>query len=376
MSSFDPQAIPGLQLSRVSADGSTAVFTTAANGIVPGDTDGRVDIFVQDLASGQITLVQPQLDTSLLSPSVQILNLGIDGTGDRIAVHGLVARDGDVVVFDLSSGQELQVDTGATGRDLGTAFGALLSPLGNYINFGLGAQATVNVLRDLSTGEVTFTPLVLGQGAFSADGLQYIYTGADGAISTIDLDPPPGPLLVTTTLDFEGFALAASDETKLEGYGGFTWSQAAVVDVGPTSIWRDGSGYTASSGDQIGFIAEAGGFEVAGYEPAAGTALSFTSATAFNLVSASFAAAFRDGVIVTVRAFADEAGTEEIGSKSFAIDRDVLSLIRFDDAEVTGSFADARRIEFASNDGDSSTSDYFGFDDLTFSRVVSTDLLV
>ncbi|MBK1658552.1 hypothetical protein [Paracraurococcus ruber] len=373
MSSFNPKAIPGLQLSAVSADHSTAVFTSVANGIVPGDTDGLVDIFVQDLATGRITQLQPQAATSLLSPTVQILSLGIDAAGDRIVVQGLSGRDGDIAVFDRSSGREIQADVDALGQDIGTAFGPLLSPLGNYVYFGVGVQSTTGVLRNLSIGENTLlgpvgsTPL-----GFSAEGTTFTVSPT----RVIALDPPPRPVAVTTTLDFEAFGLAPGAETKVVDYGGFHWNQAGAVNVGPQSVYAAGSGYTAASGSSIGFIAEAGGFEVDGYASPAGTALSFTSDAAFTLNAAAFSAAFRDGLTITVTAFSDVAGTHAIGSKAFVVDRDLLSLIHFDDGSAQGTFAGARRIEFASNDHDSSTSDYFGFDDLTFTKLVAPDPLL
>ena len=48
----------------ISHDGSYVSFISAATNIVPDDTDGKTDLFLKDLRSGEISLVQQGLDSS------------------------------------------------------------------------------------------------------------------------------------------------------------------------------------------------------------------------------------------------------------------------------------------------------------------------
>lgn len=166
-----------------------------------------------------------------------------------------------------------------------------------------------------------------------------------------------------TTLTFDSLALGEGGETRLaDGYGGFTWQQAGVYKP-------DGAipGYVASSGQNILFIAEAANNEVGGYEDAAaGSALVMSREQPFTLDTIQLSSAFRDGLVVTIRAYADQAGTILIGEKTVIVDTAAQSLVSFADGLDFGTFSGATRIEFNANDNDASTRDYFGIDNLTF----------
>lgn len=168
---------------------------------------------------------------------------------------------------------------------------------------------------------------------------------------------------LSTTLTFDSLALAEGGETRLaNGYGGFNWQQAGVYNP-------DGgiAGYVASSGQNILFIAEAANNEVGGYEDAAaGSALVMSRETPFTLDTIQLSSAFRDGLTVTIRAYADQDGTVLIGEKTVTVDSAAQSLVSFADDLDFGTFSGATRIEFNANDNDAGTSDYFGIDNLTF----------
>lgn len=176
--------------------------------------------------------------------------------------------------------------------------------------------------------------------------------------------------LVSNLLDFDAPALAEGAEARIaDGFGGFRWLQAGIYNP-------DGAipGYVAASGQNLAFIAEANGGQVPGYEDAApGTALTLIRDEPFSLTSARFTAAFRDGVVITVTAFADEAGTVAIGQKTLVVDRAALALADFTDGLDFGTFAGARRVSFSSDDANGATSDYFGIDDLAFDTGSVTD---
>lgn len=167
------------------------------------------------------------------------------------------------------------------------------------------------------------------------------------------------------TLTFDDIPLAEGQETRIaDGYAGFTWTQAAVINLDGTL-----PGYTTSSGENLAFIAEAAGSDIPGYEDAApGSPFVLTRATPFDLISADFSAAFRSGLAITVNVYADEAGTELIGSVSLVANQGVAQTFTFDDTLFTG----ARRIEFNGNDGDGATRDYFGLDNLTLRDTAPT----
>lgn len=170
--------------------------------------------------------------------------------------------------------------------------------------------------------------------------------------------------MATTTLTFDDIILAEGQEARIaNGYAGFTWTQAGVYNPNGTL-----GGYTAASGENLAFIAEADNNVVPGYDDAvAGTPFTLTRDNPFDLLSADFSAAFRDGIVVTVNAYADEAGTQFIGTVSFSIDRGAPQAFDFDETLFTG----IRRLEFNGNDLDNNTRDYFGIDNLALRDTVT-----
>ncbi|WP_156444673.1 MULTISPECIES: hypothetical protein, partial [unclassified Sphingomonas] len=57
-----------------------------------------------------------------------------------------------------------------------------------------------------------------------------------------------------TVITFDDIVLGSGQEARIgDGYAGFNWSQTAILSVDGTL-----PGYTATSGSNIAFIAEAG----------------------------------------------------------------------------------------------------------------------
>lgn len=173
------------------------------------------------------------------------------------------------------------------------------------------------------------------------------------------------------TLNFDDITLAEGGEQPLaNGFGGFNWLQAGIYNP-------DGAiaGYVATSGQNLLFIAEAGNSEIAGYENAArGTPLTMIRADAFTLESLNLSSAFRPGLTVTVRAYADEAGAHVIGQKTVTVGPAEQQNVSFLGALDFGTFLGAQRVEFNANDGNDATFDYFGIDNLTFSDTANVVL--
>lgn len=220
-------------------------------------------------------------------------------------------------------------------------------------------------------GQLTFA---VGSGNTAAtsflDGLDFgtfsgatrvEFNGNDGNAATLDyfgLDDLTYALSSRTVLTFDDIALAPGGETPIIDYQGFSFSE--------TGAYRpDGSlpGYTASSGANIAFIAEAAGNEVSGYDNvAAGSPVVISNDSTFAFLGGNFAAAFRDNISVTIRGYSDAAGANLVAETTIVARQGSADRFNFDN----GEFAGLHRLEFASNDGNPATPDYFGFDDLTF----------
>ena len=81
---------------RISSDGLTVVFESLATNLVPGDTNGFLDVFAADLASGRVTRLSVAED-------------GTEGNGD--SYNAAVNDDGVVVAFQTDASNLVSDDT-------------------------------------------------------------------------------------------------------------------------------------------------------------------------------------------------------------------------------------------------------------------------
>jgi Tol biopolymer transport system component len=111
-SAIDPQ---------ISPDGRLVAFASDATNLVPGDTNGRIDIFLRNLKSGQTTRVsladkRKQSDGDSMKPTFSADNRYIAFA----SVGGLVAADGnetwDSYVHDRQTGRTELLSVGPDGR--------------------------------------------------------------------------------------------------------------------------------------------------------------------------------------------------------------------------------------------------------------------
>lgn len=215
------------------------------------------------------------------------------------------------------------------------------------VTVGVGEQQNVSFLGGLDFG----TFLGAQRVEFSAND------GDDSTLDYFGIDNLTFSDTTTVLLDFDDITLAAGGETPISDYRGFSFSQ--------TGVYRpDGAipGYTTSSGPNLAFIAEANNNEVGGYDNAAGSPVVITNASQFSFLGGAFSAAFRSGLEITIRGYADEAGTQLVAERTIIANQGSADSFSF----LDGEFAGLHRIEFNANDGDTATSDYFGFDDLSF----------
>ncbi len=149
-------------------------------------------------------------------------------------------------------------------------------------------------------------------------------------------------------LRFDDIPLADDGEQPIPAnYGGFVWTQTGVYNP------PDGSNYVPSSGANLAFIAEAGGFNVPGYPGNPGDPATASSGP-FAFLGASFVSLNTQNLQITV------IGTLVGGGTVTATITALLAVPTFIDFSALPGFAGASLVGI-SFDAD----DYFGFDDFT-----------
>ena len=107
----------------ISADGRYVAFWSSANDIVPGDSNGRQDVFVRDMRTN--TTIRASVDTAGGNANGDSFYPTISGDGRYVAFASratdLVAGDGsaaeDIFVRDLQSGTTTRVTVDTAGGD-------------------------------------------------------------------------------------------------------------------------------------------------------------------------------------------------------------------------------------------------------------------
>lgn len=187
----------------ISADGTKLVFQSAASDLVPDDTNGQYDLFLKDLTTGAITLVNTAANGTVAQGSFFNVALSADGTTVAFAsdADSLVPGDTngtfDVFVKDMVTGQVTLVSQSAAGESgNGRSTAPTLSADGSIVAFESMADDLVAgdsnglpdiFVRDLTTG--TTTPVSLTADGtqsngmsvspqLSADGLGLLFTSA------------------------------------------------------------------------------------------------------------------------------------------------------------------------------------------------------
>jgi Tol biopolymer transport system component/Ca2+-binding RTX toxin-like protein len=183
----------------ISADGRYVAFTSFADNLVPGDTNGTLDVFVKDLLTGAITLANAggdQGNSYSFQPS-------ISADGRYVAftkyTYSLVPGDTngtfDVFVKDLQTGA-ITLASSDAGGDQGNSYSwePSISADGRYVAFHSEASDLVPgdtngvpdvFVKDLQTGAITLASSDAGgdQGnnqsdtaSISADGRYVTFT--------------------------------------------------------------------------------------------------------------------------------------------------------------------------------------------------------
>jgi Tol biopolymer transport system component len=126
----------------ISADGRIVAFWSDATNLVPGDTYGRRDVFVRDLAAGTTTRVSvSSAGRQANAPSRQP---ALNGDGAIVAFRSdasnLIAHDtngtGDIFVHDRRTGETTRVSTAFRGgQPNGRSRDPALTPNGRFVAF-------------------------------------------------------------------------------------------------------------------------------------------------------------------------------------------------------------------------------------------------
>jgi len=143
-----------------------------------------------------------------------------------------------------------------------------------------------------------------------------------------------------------------------DGYGGFHWDHAAIF----SRTYGGQIGYATTSGAHAFIIGEATGTESGDFrEGPAGSPLALFRAAPFTPVSVNAASGWRDDQVLTIKAYADEAGMRPLGTQTvqLGILGKVVGIV-FDQEALGG----ARRLTFSVDDGIAGTPDNFSLDDL------------
>jgi Tol biopolymer transport system component len=150
------QGNDGSSGSSISGDGRYVTFFSWANNLVPGDTNGVGDVFVHDRQTGQTSRVSVASDGTQGNEVSYIESISADGRYVTFysAANNLVPGDtngvGDVFVHDRQTGQTSRVSVasdGTQGNDVSS--GSSISADGRYVAFSSEAS---NLVPDDTNG--------------------------------------------------------------------------------------------------------------------------------------------------------------------------------------------------------------------------------
>ncbi|HYF62695.1 MAG TPA: Calx-beta domain-containing protein, partial [Herpetosiphonaceae bacterium] len=185
----------------ISADGRYTVFPSAASNLVPGDTNGKIDIFLRDKQLGTITLISKAFGGSIGNGDSREPKISADG---RFVVFSseatnLVAADSnnrsDAYLYSVENRQVYLVSAGANGVGNSTSWNPEISDDGSTVVFlsastnlaagdsgpALGLGYGRVFLRNLASGQISLVSRGVG-GAVANHQSNFPRISANGQI--------------------------------------------------------------------------------------------------------------------------------------------------------------------------------------------------
>lgn len=175
---------------QISANGRYALFQSDATDLLPGDTNGASDVFLRDLDAWTTTLVSVATNGGWANGASSEPVLTPDGRFAMFisAANNLVAGDSngipDLFVRDLVAGTTRWVAAGATGANAYVA-SPVISPDGRFVAFFSTARGLAAGVPNTTRGEVYLADLLI-------DTLTWVSTNAAVTTSNLfRLNSPP-----------------------------------------------------------------------------------------------------------------------------------------------------------------------------------------
>ena len=196
------QANNDSERSSISADGRYVAFSSSADNLVEGDTNGVQDVFVHDRVTGETTRVSVASDGTQANGACATIGcwciwigLSISADGRYVAFHAdatnLVKDDTngvrDIFVHDLLTGETQRVSVTSDGiQGNGSAGFPAISADGRYVAFSSDATNLVEgvtnggvFVHDRVTGDTTLVS-VASDGTQADNGAGFPAMSADG----------------------------------------------------------------------------------------------------------------------------------------------------------------------------------------------------
>ncbi|MGK5642954.1 TolB family protein [Streptomyces sp. URMC 126] len=188
----------------ISGDGRYVAFSTKADNLVPGDTEGLEDVFVKDVRTGRITrIAAPERGPDILGARAVEPSLSADGR--RLAFRSYVTQNNHtkppshfshIHVVDLRTGRREQADVDLAAPDGGSSRNPLLAPDGRSVTFTSGAGLSSrgdyihaarlwrrDLVRHRSTLLAAPAEAAVERATFSRDGRRLVYEDLRGGVS-------------------------------------------------------------------------------------------------------------------------------------------------------------------------------------------------
>ncbi|WP_262273247.1 hypothetical protein [Microvirga yunnanensis] len=268
---------------QISPDGRYVVFESYASNLIDGqdDDDGRLDIFLKDLETGEVTYLATKPDGTKADGNSYSAHFSPDG---RYVVFesdapDLVTGDDngkfDIFLKNLDTKEITRLSVAANGMESDfDSFNAQISPDGRFVTFE--SEATNLVAGDTNgTTDIFLVNLLYKANAAAIAGGRFLETTLGvGNASSLSIDWGDGttstqtPVAGQVSLAHAYASTGAKDAVVTLVEGALSWNVAHHVDVAAGAMVRNtavfdtlsgGAGHDVLTGDAFGNILNGGG---------------------------------------------------------------------------------------------------------------------